>query len=370
MITTYIIGIISLLIIIYFSSIKKGNIGLLFAFILTTIFLSIRYNWGNDYIPYLEIFINVSNYEGSIFDFNSLGELINHGEIGWALLNYAFKYFGFFSLIIFLSVFENIIIYKFICKYVSPKWFWLAFFLYYFNTSFLLMQASMLRQWLAMALFLLSFEYIIKRKLIQFSILILLAISVHNSAIILFPIYFIPYFSKLNFSYKQVILALPLFIAYLYWAPTLFSFTLPNVLDSVEKFSSYSIYNTENTIKTNISIVILLSYGIALISLAQMNYANSRMKILIVINFIATLIIPLNNVLFMVGRLGFYFNLASFAVTPFVIDKLWYKSRLISITILSYIIIYYGYDFFIFFSNKIWMSHYTDFHTIFEVPWQ
>lgn len=56
------------------------------AFVLLTIFMSIRFNFGNDYVPYLNLFLEIGKY-------NDIEFLIT--EIGWNFLCLNFQPLGF-----------------------------------------------------------------------------------------------------------------------------------------------------------------------------------------------------------------------------------------------------------------------------------
>ncbi|HHX67992.1 MAG TPA: hypothetical protein GX708_08095, partial [Gallicola sp.] len=112
---TIIISLIAILFawIARFQKTKYG--GLEAAFILLTIFMSIRYNFGNDYPGYLNRFL-------SIGAFSNIDLTLESTEIGWAVLNLLFQPIGFFGMVIVLTVFEYAVIYRLIKKYVPKEW--------------------------------------------------------------------------------------------------------------------------------------------------------------------------------------------------------------------------------------------------------
>ena len=120
---------------------KKESGGLKAAFVLITIFLGIRYMYGSDYPAYLDLFKQYNTDGIPIWDIKGMLESDIYGELGWQILNKLFKPFGYFGLIMALSVFENIVIYKMVKEYVPSRWYWLAIVVYMLNTRLFLIGA-------------------------------------------------------------------------------------------------------------------------------------------------------------------------------------------------------------------------------------
>src|SRR5690606_31529927 len=129
--------------------------GLEVAFILLTIFMSIRFNFGNDYSSYLDLFIEIGRYKN--LDFVQT-------EIGWTFLNWIFQPIGFFGMIIVLTSFQYAIIYRLIKNYVPKDWYWFSVLIFTLNTGYMLVFGSMMRQFLAICIFVLAVDFIIKRR--------------------------------------------------------------------------------------------------------------------------------------------------------------------------------------------------------------
>ena len=110
MFVVFIVAIVSTL--LAYSASKGNKYGLHQAFILITLFFCFRYDFGSDYLAYLQMFNNINRYNIGLLDFNSLSIFSEKGELGWVLLNKLFNPFGFFGLIAFLSILENYIIFN------------------------------------------------------------------------------------------------------------------------------------------------------------------------------------------------------------------------------------------------------------------
>ncbi len=143
---------------------------------------------GTDYGVYRAVYnMTPLIYEGNILDssFTGITE-----EVGYVVFNSIVKTMGFsfygFTLI------HSIIFYS--CMYIGLKRyiknfnFFIIIFLYklFFYNTFISM-----RQSISIAIFFLIFRYIEERKPIKYFIGCMLAFAFHNSAFILFPIYFI-----------------------------------------------------------------------------------------------------------------------------------------------------------------------------------
>ncbi len=144
---------------------------------------------GNDTFNYYKSYMTVSQ---ETFFSSSQSRL----EIGYIfymrlIALFGFSYFGFQ---VITSAFTLVSVSKFIYKYSSS----IAFSFFIFMTSrmfFGSMNTS--RQYLAMAILLFSVEFIRNRKFYKFSMLVLLATSIHFTAIVFFIVYPLSKF-KLN----------------------------------------------------------------------------------------------------------------------------------------------------------------------------
>ena len=137
-VTVAFVGVIAM----FFASLprKSFKYGLEVAWIIIGIFLAIRYDFGNDYLGYLDGF----NYINSWATFQIYEEM--HAEPGWQLLCYLFRPLGFFAMVAVLTLFECYVIYRLIKAYVPERYYWLSIFLYVFTPSMMLIGASMMRQ--------------------------------------------------------------------------------------------------------------------------------------------------------------------------------------------------------------------------------
>ncbi len=192
-----------------FNTIDKKK-GLAWAFLLITVFLSIRYMWGSDYPAYLQIY---HEYD-TVSDFSKAGEVGSHNESGWGVLNMLahFLHIGFFGLVIALTIFECWVVHHMIEKYVPQQYYWVAVMIWYFNTQSFCVNASMMRQYLCMCLYLLVVDLMIEKRVKGYNLIsvgiILLEATIHRSSIIQLlslPLFYIHFNTNKKYGIWMVI---------------------------------------------------------------------------------------------------------------------------------------------------------------------
>ena len=190
-----IIGLISTLIAAMY---KRTRYSLELSFIFFSFFFAIRYDFGNDYLSYLNHFEAVCDS----YDFDSALSASTSFEAGWVLLCRLFRPIGFFGMVFVLTILENLIIYRLINKYVPVKWHWLAVFSYVMTSSLCLTGLSMMRQFLAMCICMIAIDLALKKRgyFIWALFLVLLSTQFHTSAMICYPFCFIGFVKDIKLS--------------------------------------------------------------------------------------------------------------------------------------------------------------------------
>ena len=182
---------------------------------------------GYDRYIYGEIFVNLADVTTRKGDYSdSLYYYSYSSEVGYTFLNVLISFFTENRYIFILII--TLIIY--ICLFISlrkytenyPLAVVLFMGLWFFFTF------TYLRQVLAATIVWLSIQYVIERKFWKFLVVFLIGFSMHNSAIIFFPLYFIP---LRKFSPKLIV-GVMLFLLLLGLSP------LPNSLFEVYESSS------------------------------------------------------------------------------------------------------------------------------------
>ena len=183
MITHIFLGIISILILFFVRNKEKG---LKYAFFLVTLFLAIRYGWGNDYMNYLRDYNSYTVYSFNLFDIESSMNVQRHREWLWLVVNRLFDKsgLGFFGMVILFTIFESWSIYRLVEKYVNPNYFWAAILFWVLSKSFCI-NASMMRQFLCICIYLNVVDLMIEKRkkgfLICFLIIIFVGSFIHRS---------------------------------------------------------------------------------------------------------------------------------------------------------------------------------------------
>lgn len=202
----------------------------------------LRYHVGGDSLAYEEDFES-GTYpkltELYRFDFKN-----SEYQPLWYLLVAIVKSIAndFILLQIVHSLFINIVVFWFIRRY-SKKPFTMV--LVYFVMTYLYFNMEILRESIAVCIFLLSIPYLQNKRYLQYYILVILAIGFHFSALILIPIPLIIKANTASFSIKQGTIALAI-IFVLSLTPAIRS-----VLNAIDFSMVISRYETYSGLKSN-----------------------------------------------------------------------------------------------------------------------
>ena len=328
--------------------------GLLFSFVIIFIFLSLRFDYGNDYFGYYKGFQEINRFVNfDLFD----KEL--HYEPGWIVLCILFKQLGFFWMVAFLSFLYCYILYKLIKKYVPLKLYWLSVFICVFSIGNLLTQLSSMRQTLAILIFIISIKFINEKRIIIFIALILLASTIHNSALLLLPIYFIQF---VNFKFNKFSGGL---ILLLYCSLYVFGENIRPLLNSlVASFNEdYLVYDEKGVLNSGIGLFVL-SFFFILVLMKDRQYDGEK-ALLFKLVTLGFLFAPIGLIIMMFGRVSMYFSVFLIVVYPLVFDSI--KSKEIRLAFLVLLVLIIMSSFFDFFESPIWQDKYKEYHTIFSV---
>lgn len=342
--------------------------GLEASFFVLTVFLALRFDFGNDYQQYLIGFNDVwDNYSHDWKDIVSNIFLLRY-EIGWHVLCLLLHPFGFFGLVIIVTIVENILLYKFIKRNTSPNFYWLAIFIYVFSCDLLLTQASAMRQWLATCIFIYSTRFISEKKPFHYFGMILLATCFHKTAIILAPIYLVRYLCKIKLSSITIIFVVPLLVIWYYYIPLLVSDYLPFLL-AAESLDDMNQYLGES-MDVSFSVVGLIFIFVPpLLCLSKLNDLNEQQRILVIIYFMYILVYPLAGVVMMAIRLGFYNLAVAIVAIPIVAEKYRFEKNPLLFLLIGLVSLGFLKGYIEFLSNSIWAGNY-EYSTILSQKWQ
>lgn len=334
--------------------------GLFFSVLVIFLFLSLRFDFGNDYDDYLNIFNEINSYS----NFSLTNFSIKGNEIGWVYLNYLFEPLGFFALQIFLAGFSCFVLYKFIKKFVAPKYYWWAIFIYTCQPYHMLVLSSAMRQAVVVSLFLLAINFLIDKKPFHYIGIILIGTLFHSTAYFLFPIVILSYI-KIQLKFNYIFLIVFLFFG-------LYMFT-GEIFNQVQHFISlyfekeYSGHIQQEVKEVTVGIGFILNFIIYIILFYYTQHQNPTWKIIILnIVIISFLIIPLSFSLPLITRLNFYFTPLLMVAYPLAFENI--KKNTTRIGFIVLIALSTIYQFFYFFNSETWVEKFYEYKTIFSAP--
>ena len=330
-------------------------------FILVTILNAIHYDYGNDYMPYYKLYLEIVDMP---FSWDIISNSIIHQDSGWVLLNYVFKPFGgFFMLVIVLSIIQNIIIYNFIKSNVAAPNRTFALFIYLMTTSFYLMSFSMLRQWFVVCVFLGCWSMIKRRQWIRVLLILYLCSFIHGSANILLPFAFWGY---IPIRYGKFIVT---FLILLFIVLFINNELIQNVVSILQDSGEFDLYferygDTSSEFEFGLGFILqLLPLFVAFWYLLK-NKGSDTDKSLVLLSSIGLLIIFFMPIIPLIGRVSIYFSIFKIASIPIMYYAI--NNRILKYGLIAIIILLTTYDYILFFSNPVWIKDYSTFKTIFH----
>ena len=180
----------------------KRSVKIIILFIFATamcLVCSLRYEVGRDWENYISYFNNCITYEG---DF----------ELGYRLLNKLFYYVAgdFYIMQFIVCGFCCVLTYRYIIKQSEYPLF--SLFLYY-TAFFLSLEMAQVRQFIALSIIICGMPYVKKKKIIQWTLIIILAMQFHITALIAFPLYFTTY-KQIGWKMAFILCVIALFISF------------------------------------------------------------------------------------------------------------------------------------------------------------
>lgn len=359
MLTTLIFNIIAVFF-AWLESNKSSKYGLKLSVFTVFVFLAFRYDFGNDYMAYLEVFQNINKFDLAKID----SFTIKGNEVGWFYLNRLFKPLGFFAMTIVLAAFNCYVVYRFIKKYVPAKYYWFAVFLYTFQVSQMLILSSAMRQAVAVSFFILAIDYIIQKKPFKYIILIFIATLFHTSAVVLFPLIIISYINW-KIKFVHIILVFVVFLIPIYFLKDITAYI--NVFVS-QYFEIYSYYleNAGGTSISEIGLGFILNIFIYFVIVYNSQFEiDFEKNIFLKIAIISFILIPLGFNLQLIGRINFYFMPVLLIVFPLIFSKMKKTYKMIYIGI---VVLFTFYNFYLFFNEGVYKIPFGTYQTIFSAP--
>ncbi len=331
----------------YISQFKSKGKFFEIGFLLLTIIAAIQYGYGTDYLSYYELW-EVRYGSRDVKDLlENFFNQTDWTEPGWMVLNALFGFKnGFFVLVALISVVENYIYYRLIKDYVPVKWRWFAVFLYVGMDSLYLLNFSMLRQGLCVALFVGAVLLMNKKKLLPAIAVIIFALTIHLSSAVCVPfiaLYFLPLKRS---KIVAIMLLLFTFIIFVFKDVVISGLKMVYALEELGKYSGYS---SKTLSGVGLGYVIKMIPNIVILYVLFTDKLKSKeLNVIALLAFCDMLITPLQFYgADMAGRLGVYFIAFKVAAIPLVYSIIKDKGlRLALVLIMIFITSYLYIQFF------------------------
>lgn len=265
---------------------------------------------------------------------------------GFSIFMVLFKnFFGdsttlFFFAIAVIQLLCIVAIYR---KYSSN--YWISMFLFIVSTDYLSWMHNGIRQFLAVTMIFAGFGLLLKKKYIPLICLILLASTIHGSALIMLPVVFIMQGKALN--KKTVLFSVIIVVA------ILFLDKLTPVVNNMLAETQYSDMMTNEIWSKDdgTSFLRILVYSVpAILAIIGKKYVNDADDPVVNLSVNASILSAIWYVAagfssgIYVGRLPIYVSLGSYIAMPWLIDNMFTKSsaRLVKMAMISgYLVFFY-----------------------------
>ena len=288
---------------------------LLFIFMIFFVVSAIRFEVGHDYNRHVWFMhlIYHNAYVPTEIGFNNLVSIV------YAIFGYG-NYLIVFALIAFITI--SLFLWS---LYRDSENFWFSFILFtafgYYFQSF-----NTVRYYLAVAIALFAIPYVLKKKWLQFILLILLGATFHKSVLVVLPIYFL---ASLNWK-KWMVLAAGLFC-------TTFLFLQDFYLDLLVLV--YPTYRDTEFLEAGTSIVnIIRCSGILVFSLIYYRQAikdNEQNRFYFYLNIGALILYTLCSFIPVISRIGYYLTITHIFFIPAIINRIDNKKQKMFFTIVT-----------------------------------
>jgi transmembrane protein EpsG len=269
------------------------------------------------------------------YHFNALSRIRSDTEIGYVFLNILFNKLGFsyIGFAFFYGVIVNIFMIKFIYQFKYP----VLIVLIYITTSFFTQQANLVRQMMAVSIFLYSTKFIFEKNLIKYFITIIIASFFHASALFLLPLYFI---LGREFN-KYILISIWFFSVFIFFGESQLGFITS--MQSL-KVAYYNLYLTQTgDVGTSIGFEWKLNILLLIFLLTKKRKwtHDEKYNLVLYLFFIGVLIVNLKGISEWFARFALYFTILYVILLPFLlylISKSYYNKYALISPIAKYLI--------------------------------
>lgn len=298
--------------------------------------------WFGDTEVYRKSFLNLPDTIQQIIPYITE----NTKDKGFSILSILIKsIIGNSDVVFFLlfAIFQMACIVYIYKKYSSN--YWISFFLFIISTDYLSWMYNGMRQFIAVTMILASFKLLVEKKYVPLIVVILLASTIHGTALMMLPIVFIVQGRAWNTKTILFIVGIMLIVAFV----DRFTPFLTNVLAETQynDLTSNDIWTGDDG--TNFLRVLVYSVP-ALLSLWGKRYvhtADNKMINICVNCSIVTMALYLLSAVtsgIYIGRLPIYTTLQGYIAVPWLIDNMFEEKSARTINILmmgAYLMFFY-----------------------------
>lgn len=289
---------------------------------------------------------NIGDTEAYIHSYNlietDLNRAITTADFGFNILSILLKNISSDpQLLIFVTaLIINLLVFKVIYTYANP--FELGTFLYITTGSYLVSMNG-LRQFLASAIVFSAINWLIYGKWKRYFLIVLFAATLHLSALIMIPVYFVA--RQKAWSRTTISIMLLTFIIFVFFKPAI---TILFNLMGDNQYAHYRDYLAASGLGANIMRVIIAAVPLILAFLGRVRLRNywpesDYIVNLSMINFIFMLFASYNWIF---ARFAIYFGLYNFLLLPWIIKCLFNgpSKRIMYFSLLLCYIVFYYYE--------------------------
>lgn len=248
------------------------------------------------------------------------GKATEGTEFGYYLLNVICNQIGLGELGFFLviALFVNTVCVRFIYKRPLP----MLSFMFIFSMNFALLEANLVRQYIAMSIFLIFFKYLEQRKYIMFGLGLILMPLFHISSILfilLLPLCFI----KDSYVEKTKYALIGLWIFSALMAAGMVNLNFISYVDMIEEYSKYT--DSSYDIGTSVSIQRILFFNI-FCALSFISFYKKRF--ILTSTFVLSVALMNISIKYQnLARLYYYFSVLDYVFVSYMLSLTTYKKK-------------------------------------------
>lgn len=321
------LGVLSVLIILAIAEVvlKNKKISVITSGLLAII-AGFRFFTGYDFNSYSRFYTEIDSisdvFNGSI-----------EAESGYLFVNYLFKLLGFnfYFFILFFSIVSILLLANFAYKFTSYPSLVLV---YYFARYFLVRDMGQIRSAIACIILLYAIPYILKRKPIQFFIIVFIASLFHITAWSFVIAYIFNWlFKELTLRNVITLVGVSFLIGVLVQIPELYTWAVPDRYNAY--FTSPSYTNGQWILNPVLWMQMILFIGAVIFVRPTIEEERNKFGVILKIYLIASLILIAAGTLGTVGgRLSTLFATSEIMVVPVLIANI-SKNKLLNIILFS-----------------------------------